>query len=546
MMQGETSMGSESRRRPVRLLPEETVRRIAAGEVIVRPANAIKELIENSLDAGATDIRVEVKQGGKNLIRVSDNGCGMTRDDVRLAVARHATSKLGTAEDLTRITTYGFRGEALASIGAVTRLTIETNADESGPGTQVEVEGGEVKSINEIARPRGTTITARMLFFNLPVRRAFMKSDNYESRLVVETVRNYAIAFPTVGFTLISNEREVMRLGLAANVKERVKALFEKRVVESLVEMRVDNPLLSLFGYLAEPTRSRSFYEVQAIFMNKRPVRNPTVVRAVYEGYGPVLTGNNPDFVLFIETDPSRLDVNLHPTKQEVRFADERFLFDFVSEAVRQGLGIQRGKETADADFLYQRGFVPEDAAPQEFWQLHNTYILAQVTSGYVIVDQHAAHERILFEEVMKGREDVAPQGLLFPITLELTADEFEAYERAKDRLERMGVEVAPYSGRTVAVETVPAGSFMGKEEVQELFSDLAKVKPGDAGIEAELAKVIACKGAVKAGQRLTTPEMESIINRLFACKEPYFCPHGRPAIIKITVEELERRFGRT
>jgi len=539
-------MGLEARRRPVRLLPEETVRRIAAGEVIVRPANAIKELLENSLDAGSTDIRVEVKQGGKNLIRVSDNGCGMTREDVRLAVARHATSKLDTAEDLTRITTYGFRGEALASIGAVTRLTIETNVDESGPGTQIEVEGGEIKGINEIARPRGTTITARMLFFNLPVRRAFMKSDNYESRLVVETVRNYAIAYPAVGFTLISNEREVMRLGPAGTVKDRIKALFEKRVYESLVEMKVDNPLLSLSGFLAEPTRSRSFYEVQAIFMNKRPVRNPTVVRAVYEGYGPVLTGNNPDFVLFIETDPSRLDVNLHPTKQEVRFADERFLFDFISEAVRQGLGIQRGKETADADFLYQRGFVSEDAAPQEFWQLHNTYILAQVTSGYVIVDQHAAHERILFEEVMKGREDVAPQGLLFPITLELTAEEFEAYERAKDRLAKMGVEVAPYSGRTVAVETVPAGSFMGKEEVQELFADLAKVKPGDAGIETELAKVVACKGAVKAGQRLTTPEMESIINRLFACKEPYFCPHGRPAIIKITVEDLERRFGRT
>jgi len=533
-------------RRPVRLLPEETVRRIAAGEVIVRPANAVKELIENSLDAGATDIRVEVKQGGKNLIRVSDNGCGMTREDVRLAIARHATSKLDTAEDLTRITTYGFRGEALASVAAVTRLTIETNTDESGPGTQVQAEGGEVKAIGEIARPRGTTISARMLFYNLPVRRAFMKSDSYEARLVVEAVRNYAIAYPEVAFTLVANDREVMRLGPAGGVKDRIKALFEKRVVESMVEMKVDNPLLSLSGYLAEPTRSRSFYEVQAIFMNKRPVRNPTVVRAVYQGYGPALSGNNPDFVLFIETDPSRLDVNLHPTKQEVRFADERFLFDFVSEAVRQGLGIQRGKETADADFLYQRGFAPEDATPQEFWQLHNAYILAQVTSGYVIVDQHAAHERILYEEVMEGREDVAPQGLLFPITLELTAEEFEAYERAKDRLARMGLEVASYSGRTVAVETVPAGSFMGKEEVRELFADLAKVKPGDAGIETELAKVIACKGAVKAGQRLTAPEMESIINRLFACKEPYFCPHGRPAIIKVTVAELERRFGRT
>jgi DNA mismatch repair protein MutL len=329
-------------------------------------------------------------------------------------------------------------------------------------------------------------------------------------------------------------------------VGERLQALFEKRVVQSLVELKIDNPLLSLSGFLAEPTQARSFYEVQAIFMNRRPVRNPTVVRAVYEGYGPVLSGNNPDFVLFIETSPSRLDVNLHPTKQEVRFADERFLFDFVSEAVRQGLGIQRGKETADADFLYQRGFVPEDAAPQEFWQLHNAYILAQVSSGYVIVDQHAAHERILYEEIMKGREEVAPQGLLFPITVELTADEFEALERARDRLAKMGVEVTPYSGRTVAVETVPAGSFMGKDEVRELFSELAQVKSGDAGVETALAKVVACKGAVKAGQRLAPQEMESLINRLFACKEPYFCPHGRPAIIKITIEDLERRFGRT
>ncbi|MBM3313762.1 DNA mismatch repair endonuclease MutL, partial [candidate division WOR-3 bacterium] len=473
-------MGLEAGRRPVRLLPEETVRRIAAGEVIVRPASAVKELLENAMDAGATDIRVEVKQGGKNLISVSDNGCGMTRDDLRLAVARHATSKIDTAEDLTRIRSYGFRGEALASIAAVTRLSIKTNADESGPGTAMEVEGGEIRAISEVARPRGTTVTARMLFYNLPVRRTFMKSDNYEARLVVETVRNYAIAFPEVGFTLASNDREVMRLGPAASVKERIRALFEKRVAEGMTELKVDNPLLSLTGYLGQPGNLRSFYEVQAIFMNQRPVRNHTVVRAIYEGYGPVLTGNNPDFVLFIETDPSRLDVNLHPTKQEVRFADERFLFDFVSEAVRRGLGIERGRETADADFLYQRGFVPEDASPQEFWQLHNAYILAQVTSGYVVVDQHAAHERILFEEVMKGREEVAPQGLLFPITLELTAEEFEAFERAKDKLAGMGIEVASFSGRTVAVETVPAGSYIGKDEVKGLFAELARCKPGD------------------------------------------------------------------
>jgi DNA mismatch repair protein MutL len=539
-------MKPEAARRPVRLLPEETVRRIAAGEVVVRPASAIKELIENSLDAGATEIRVEIKAGGKNLIRVSDNGCGMTREDVRLAVARHATSKIDSAEDLTRLSSYGFRGEALASIAAVSRLTIETNTDEAQAGTAVEVEGGEVRQIRETVRPRGTTIIAGALFFNLPVRRAFMKSDNYEARLAIETVRNYAIAYPKVSFSVTSNEREAMRLGPAGSVRERLAALFEKRVVESLVEFKMDNRMVSLWGFLAEPTQARSFYEVQAIFMNKRPVRNNTVVRAVYEGYGPVLAGNNPDIVLFLETDPSRLDVNLHPTKQEVRFQDERFLFDFVSESVRQGLGIQRGRETPDADFLYQRGFVPEDAAPQGFWQLHNSYIMAQVSSGYVIVDQHAAHERVLFEEVMKGRQVSAPQGLLFPIAVELNADQFEVWTRARDRLAEMGVETSEFGGHTVMVETVPAGSFLGKGEAQELFRELVEAKPGDRGIEVELAKLVACKGAVKAGQRLAAAEMESLINRLFACREPYFCPHGRPAIIKITIEDLERRFGRT
>ncbi len=533
-------------RRPVRLLPEAVVRRIAAGEVIVRPAHAVKELVENSLDAGATSIRVEIKAGGKNLIRVSDNGFGMTRNDLRLAVARHATSKLERVEDLTRVESYGFRGEALASIGAVSRMVIETNDSDAGPGTAIEVEGGDVRSLREVVRPRGTTVSARALFFNLPVRRAFLKSDNYEARLVAETVRGYALAFPEVAFELVNNDRVVLKLAPVDSVRERVAGLFEKRVTESFVELKIDNPLLSLRGFLAEPSQARSFYDVQGVYLNRRPVRNQTVTRAVYEGYGPVLAGNNPNFVLFIQTDPARLDVNLHPTKQEVRFADERFLFDFVSEAVSQTLGIRRGDGSGVADFLYQRGFVPEDAAPHDFWQLHNSYIIAQVSSGYVIVDQHAAHERIIYEEVLKAREQASPQGLLFPIAVELNPEEFEAWSRAGELLSRMGIETKLFSGNTVVVETVPADSFMGKDEVREFFAELARLTPSTTGLETDVARLVACKAAVKAGQRLAQPEMESLINRLFACREPYFCPHGRPAIIKITLEELDRRFGRT
>lgn len=532
-------------RRPVKILPEEVVRRIAAGEVIVRPASVVKELIENSLDAGADQIRVEVKAGGKNLIRVADDGTGMTRDDVRLAVARYATSKLESVDDLTRIVSYGFRGEALAAIAAVSRLTIETNTDENQPGTRLEVEGGEIKEIAETVRAKGTTVTARNLFFNLPVRRAFLKSENYEFRLIAELVRNYCLAFPEKGLELIHNDRSYLKLSPVKTVKERIAFLFDKTLIEAMVDFRVDNPSFTVYGFLTEPTQLKAFYDIQAIFFNRRPVRSPIVTKAVYDGYGPILLNRNPNFILFLETDPARLDVNIHPSKQEVRFSDERFLFDFISEAVRKGLLHRRQTQIPAQDFFVQESLLSDERSASDFWQLHNSYILAQVASGYAIIDQHAAHERILYESVQQERQTSPSQGLLFSIVLELKNDEFEAYERLHQRLAAMGLESKVFSGKTIVVESVPAGSFMGKDEVQELFSELANVSTDKATVDDDLAKLIACKGAVKAGQRLTIEEMQSLINRLFACQEPYFCPHGRPVIIKITLEDLERRFGR-
>jgi len=534
-----------TKRRPVKLLPEEVVSRIAAGEVILRPASVVKELIENALDALARQIKVEVKAGGKNLIRVVDDGIGMTREDARLAVARYATSKLETVDDLARIWSYGFRGEALAAIAAVSRLTIETNTDETQPGTRLIVEGGEIKEISEAVRAQGTTVTVRMLFFNLPVRRAFLRSENYEFRLVAEVFRNYCLAFPQVGFELLSNERPVLKLPPGASVKERLEALFDKSMVQGLVEFRIDNPSLSLYGFFADPTQARGFYEIQQVFFNRRPVRSQIVTRAVYDGYGPILANRNPDFVVFLETDPSRLDVNIHPTKQEVRFTDERFLFDFISQAVRKGIGRHYQDKIPAGEFFQPENLVRDESTPSDFWQLHNSYILAQVASGYVIVDQHAAHERILYEQVRVQRQGPSSQGLLFPITVDLNAEEFEVYEQMQERLRAMGLESKIFSGRTVVVDAVPAGSFMGKDEVRELFSELVQVSSDRASIDDEICKLIACKGAVKAGQRLTTEEMQSLINRLFACQEPYFCPHGRPVIIRVTLEDLERRFGR-
>jgi len=533
-------------RRPVKMLTEDTIRRIAAGEVITRPAAAVKELIENSLDAGADDIRLDLKAGGKTLIRITDNGCGMTRDDVRMAVCRHATSKLADIDDLRSLASFGFRGEALAAVAAVSRMTIETCPDDSGAGTRLEVEGGDVTELADCARPRGTTITARTLFFNLAPRRSFLKSDSYELKVAVETVRGYAVANPALRLEVTANDRKLLNLAPAGTTRERLAELYDRRVAESLVELRVENPLVVVSGFLSDHTQLRAFYDVQQVYFNRRPVRSRAVTRAIYDAYGPALGSNRPNFVLFLETDPARLDVNVHPTKEEVRFADERFLFDFISEASSKALGLRRGEQTGTDELLFQQTMTTEDAAPSGFWQVHNSYIMAQVATGYVIVDQHAAHERVLYEEFSGARRSARPQGLLFPITIELLPEEHEAWELVRERLPAMGLETQGFSGRTVVVESVPAGSFMGKGEVREFFAELARVRRDKGNVEDEVAKLMSCKGAIKAGQKLSQQEMESLINRLFACREPYFCPHGRPAILKVTLEELDRKFGRS
>lgn len=529
----------------VKLLAEETIRKIAAGEVINRPASVVKELIENSIDAQSQKIIIELKEGGKNLIKIIDDGVGMSRDDVRLAIHRYATSKLSSIDDLNTLTSYGFRGEALASISAVSRLKIETNTDDKSVGTFLSVEACEITEIKEIARARGTTISVQTLFYNLPVRRGFLKSDSYESKLIIETISAYAIAYPTISFILTSDGKEILNLPKADSVKERLKLFLEKSVFLNLYEFKFNNPMLSFSGYISSPETAKTFYEQQQIFFNLRPVRNRTVVKAIYEGYSGTLQGNNPNFVVFLETTPQNLDVNIHPTKNEVRFADERFLYDFVSEAIRKTLGVQKRAEISEEMVLFQHNLLDMEGAAQGFWQLHSSYIFAQVQTGYCVIDQHAAAERIIFEDIVKKDEKVATQGLLFPIIIELTPEEFSIYEEVKETLAILGIETKLFSGRSVVCETIPSSASMTKQDIKELFTELTKVDKAQLSYTEEIAKQIACKGAIKANQRLSQPEMEALINRLFACKDPYFCPHGRPTIIKIGRDELDKKFGR-
>jgi DNA mismatch repair protein MutL len=342
-----------------------------------------------------------------------------------------------------------------------------------------------------------------------------------------------------------SDGKELLVVPKSNSVKERLELFMDKRQADSLVELKVDNPLLSLYGFLTEPSQTQAVYETQQTFVNSRPVRNRTVFKAIYEGYGGTLRGNNPNFVIFITTSPENLDVNIHPTKQEIKFADERFLFDFVAEAVRKALGIKKSEMIPQSDFLFQGSLIADEQIIPGFWQLHNSFIFAQVQSGYCIVDQHAAHERIIYEEVLKKEAASAVQGLLFPIMIELKPEEFAVFEEVAEILSAMRIDTKVFSGRTIVVESIPAGTYLGKQEIAELFQELSKIEKNIANQD-EIAKLIACKGAVKAGQKLSPAEMESLLNRLFACQEPYFCPHGRPVILKITLDDLAKRFGRT
>ncbi len=528
----------------IKSLPKETIKKIAAGEVILRPASVVKELIENSLDAEAKKITVELRGGGRDLIRVIDDGVGMSRTDCRLSISRYATSKLSSIAELSSLKTFGFRGEALAAVASVSKLKIETNDQPNSLGTFLYAEGGEIKEIREVARSVGTTVSVNSLFYNLPVRRGFLKSANYELRLIMEVMKNYALIFPEVTFSL-KNEDEVVFIWPKANgIKERLSTLLAKRVFESLVEFKFENPLLSFSGFLSRPETAKPSYEISAIFFNRRPVKNRVVSKAIIDGYGGTLRGNNPNYLVFLTTDPKNLDVNIHPTKLEVRFFDEKFLFDFVSEAVRKTVGGEKREEVSLDSFLNQ-GKIFSEERPFTFWQLHNSFIFAQVAGGYCVIDQHAASERIIYEDILKSEKREVVQPLLFPIILELTPEEFSVYEEVKEELSLFGIETKEFGPKTILVSAIPFNSHLGEESLKELFQEILKMERKGEGYREELAKAVACKGAIKSGVRLSQVEMESLINKLFACDLPYFCPHGRPVVLKFNLEDLVRKFGR-
>lgn len=542
----------------VRRLSPEVRGKIAAGEVILRPLSVVKELIENALDASATVIEVDLKDGGRQKCLVNDNGTGMKRTDAERAIERYTTSKIRTIEDVERISTYGFRGEALASMAEISFFELETS--DGDQGTMIVVEGGVVKRILDSERPKGTRVKVERLFYNLPVRLKFMKSAQWERKLITDMVTSYALIRPHVRFQVSEGKREILNMTSVEDILTRMRVVLATAVVDMLVPVKIDVGAVKVSGYFSRRDMQHK-QRCQYININGRPIRYPRIYRAIMAAYDEPRFP--PAFILDIDIEPRLVDVNIHPTKNEVKLKDEGYVIDLLTQALKHKVffvpeaaavsAVDGSSGSTDRPArpgtIVQEALIPyREAAtaaggPDEFWQIHNTYILAQTKTGLIIVDQHVAHERIIYESIMK--ESSGAQRLLFPITMDLTTNEYRIYKKTKATLKELGIEFKEFSSRTVVLDSLPADAQVNRAEIMTLFQGIDDL--GNLIKEkSEVAKVVACRSAIKAGQKLSPAEMQNLIDRLFACKNPYICPHGRPIVIRFTLDELAARFGRT
>jgi len=582
-------------------MSEQLANKIAAGEVVQRPASVVKELMENSIDAGASQISVIIKDGGRTLVQVVDDGSGMNEEDARISFERHATSKILTYEDLESIHTLGFRGEALASIAAVAHVELKTRRKEDDVASFVRIEGGEVREIGKIAFEHGTSVAVKNLFFNTPGRRNFLKSDSTEFKHVADVVQRLAVSHHEIGFEFVSDDETILLLPKAEGL-DRLQALFGEKLSASLIEFKEETDYLTIHGYIGRPDFARKIRSEQYLFLNKRFIINRNLNHAVFNAYEHILEkGNYPFFILFMEIDPQHVDVNVHPSKLEVKFEDERNIYHFLLTVIRRTLatndvvptisvepatsgdgrtgsyeqkeklfftGMDQGRpdfpsqkmsQEIPADTFTMTSRTPPDSqftVPHQddikpIWQLHNKYILSQVRTGLMIIDQHVAHERILYERAMASFDNAVPvsQQLLFPQTLTLSASEYATVKELLPYLTKLGFDIKLFGKNDIVIEGVPGDVRPGHEhdiliEVIERFKENEHSKKLD--VKENIAASFACKAAIRAGDKLSHEEMSVLIDQLFATNMPYVCPHGRPVVIKIPIEELDKRFGRT
>jgi DNA mismatch repair protein MutL len=592
-------------------MPEALANKIAAGEVVQRPASALKELIENAVDAGADSIEIILKDAGSELIQVVDSGSGMNRDDAQACFRRHATSKIASIEDLERIRTLGFRGEALASIASVAHVELRTKRSMDSAGFCVRIEGGEVVGSEPCATRDGTSISVRNLFYNVPARRNFLKTAATELRHCVETFQFLALSNPTIAFVLHHDDLELYRLpaetggGFMETLHGRIQTLFDDGYVERTVAVEEQTSYLTVRGYVGEPEMHKRSRGEQFLFVNGRYVRNRSLDHAIFSSYRDLLPeGTYPFFALFLTLDPSRVDVNVHPTKAEIKFDDDRGIYNFLKSIVRKGLGSalltpqidqSDGHWSAtemprpfhsDASSFDSPASARNDVRPLNadapgtiserlfggipppssragarehstatvddtlLWQLHDKYILTQIRSGIMILDQNAAHERILYERSLQNIQTGLglSQQLLFPQTVEFGQADLALLQELMRDLRALGFDLELFGGRSVVVRGVPADIQSGDERtvledvLTQYKTNRERVKVGS---RENLARSVARRSAIRPGTRLSPKEMRSLIDQLFACEMPYACPHGRSTIVKIPIEELDKRFSR-
>ncbi len=562
-------------RAKVQVLTDQVADQIAAGEVVERPASVVKELVENALDAGAQSVRVELEDGGKVLIRVSDDGSGMDSDDARLALQRHATSKIRSAADLIGVGTFGFRGEALPAIASVSRFELETTEGEGNgaTATRLRVTGGRLEGTEETARQRGTTVTVRGLFYNTPARRKFMRAAATETRAALEAVTVLALARPDVAFSVMSDERVLLDCAPAARLIDRVRSLWGAELADTLLEVSHRAGPLEVTGLVQRPAQARPAGRKGYVFVRGRPIRDPFILRAAEAGYrSTIAPGDRPSLLLFLDLPGDAVDVNVHPAKLEARFRDKFFVEKVVEEAVRAalapldaaaplgsgsgawGLGPGAGGSGIGVplELFSPASLGPRPQAPSPpLLQLFDTYMVFQAGQAISIVDQHSAHERVLYEDVMRqlSGDGATAQRLLLPLTLDFTPLELDAVEAHRELLARVGYEIEPFSGRSIVVHTAPNPHprFEAARCLQELVADLAGGRFGGWQNRLErFAATYACRAAIKAGQALDVDEMRQLIVRLLSATLPAHDVHGRPSMVQLPKEELERRFGRT
>jgi DNA mismatch repair protein MutL len=589
---------------PIKVLPAEVSAKIAAGEVVERPASVIKELVENAIDAGATEIKVEMRQGGIRLMRVMDNGCGIPCDEVELAFARHSTSKLESASDLARVSTLGFRGEALASIAAVARVTLISRTAQESVGTQVKVENGAIVGREGKGCPQGTIVTVENLFYNIPARRKFLRREVTEAGHISQLVSRYALAYSELRFSLLTDGRLAFQSTGSGKLYDVLVKVYGLEAAQQMLpvesgsgEPRAEGSQtdIRVHGYISSPSLHRSNRQYLTFFVNRRWVQDRSLSYAASEAYHTLLpTGRYPIVVLNVNLDPAEVDVNVHPTKREVRFRRGNEVFAAVQKAVRRvltessplptvasrphpvgppaegpslwgqprrltGVGRER-RPLGQLAMEVQR--TAEDALPttvtpqlrprlpmlRVLGQLGQTYIIAEGPGGMYLIDQHAAHERVLYERFTAecDRMAVASQQLLTPLPLELTPRQYATVAEHLEALTELGFEIEPFGGETYLLRAVPAALERGDigQAVAEILDDLAEEGIGETREEKALISVV-CHSAVRAGQTLSMEEMRDLVRQLEETSLPHTCPHGRPTMIHLSAEQLAREFGR-